>query len=304
MTARRRVRATGGSDEQMAEMDQDQGYGGTVGERLRRTREAKGLTLDDVASQTRVPIRHLRNIEDSNWGELPAITYTIGFARSYANAIGMDGAEVGRELREQLGDESRSARISPQYYDPPDPARVPSRSLAWVAGLLLVALVAAWLLVIRPAITRSGDESAAITPPPAEQQAQAPAQPQAPPPQQAPQNLTGQPVVLVASEAVWFQVNDRAAANRRLYAGQLAAGEQYQVPADAQQPVIRTGRPQVLRAVVGGRDLGPLAPTERTVSNVSLLANDLASALQGQGGAAPGQAQPAAPGGNTSLPMR
>lgn len=282
----------------MADMDQDLGYGGTVGERLRRAREARGLTLDDVATQTRIPIRHLRNIEDSNWSELPAVTYTVGFGRSYANAVGLNGAEVGRELREQLGDSTGGPKVSPAVYDPPDPSRVPSRSITWIAGGLLILLVAVYL-IWRSQLSES-DEQVASAPPPAQEQ---PAQVVQQQPQQpaAPANLTGQQVTLVAAEQVWLQISDRAAGNRRIYQGELSAGQAYQVPADAQQPVIRTGRPQVLTIRVGDRDLGRLAPAERMISNVSLLPNDLAQTLGGAaapgaapapGGGVPGGAQP------------
>jgi cytoskeletal protein RodZ len=265
----------------MAEMDPDTGYGATVGERLRLAREARGLTLEDVANQTRVPIRHLRAIEDSNWDELPAVTYTVGFGRSYAHAVGLDGAEVGRELREQLGDGARGPQVSPAVYAPPDPSRVPSRSLAWMAGLLLVALVAIYL-IWRSQLGDGGDESADPAPAPVEQQAQAPQGE----PQQAP-NLAGQQVTLVATGEVWFRISDRQG-NRRVEDKTLQAQEQYQVPLSIAQPVIATGRPQLLRATVGGRDLGALAPEERRVANMSLLAPDLASALPaGQSATAP-----------------
>lgn len=276
----------------MAQMDQDYGTAGSVGERLRRAREDLGLTLEDVATQTRVPIRHLRAIEDSAWDDLPAVTYTVGFGRSYANAVGLDGSEIGRELRLQLGDGApRGPQVSPSVYAPPDPARVPSRSLAWVAGLLLIVLVAGYLLW-RSSLNDPGDETAEPAPAPAEQQAEAP-QPQ---PQQAaqPQNLTGQQVTLVATEEVWFRISDRQG-NRRVEDKTLRAQEQYQVPLSVTQPVISTGRPQVLRAVVGGRDLGPLGTQERRISNFSLLAPDLATALQSAASGTPTPAPTPAP---------
>ena len=276
----------------MIEMDDDDaGLGNTVGQRLRRAREARGLTLEDVATQTRVPIRHLRAIEDSAWDDLPAVTYTVGFGRSYGNAVGLDGSEVGRELREQLGSGSRGPQVSPSVYAPPDPARVPSRSLAWVAGLLLLVLVAGYLFW-RSSLDDGGDATAQAATAPAEQQAQATeAQPQ-PQPQPAAQDLTGQQVTLVATGEVWFRISDRQG-NRRVEDRTLREGEQYQVPSSIAQPAISTGRPQVLRATVAGRDLGPLAPSERRIASFSLLAQDLAAALQpGQtAGAAPAPAQ-------------
>ena len=256
----------------------------SVGERLQQAREAKGLSLEDVASQTRIPIRHLQHIEREEWDALPAPTYCVGFVRSYANAVGLDGAELGREVRDRLGG-TRTRTAAPEYYEPADPARVPPRSLALVAALLAVLLIAGY------AIWRSTlDDPEA--PPAAEQpqaKAPAPAAPVAPQPAQ-PQSLAGQPVALVATEEVWLRVRD-GSGGAALFQGTLAAGQRFDIPATAQQPVIRTGRPQVLRVVIGGRDLGPLEPVERTVSDLSLRPQDLAARLQG--GAATPPALPA-----------
>ncbi|HEY0117056.1 MAG TPA: helix-turn-helix domain-containing protein [Allosphingosinicella sp.] len=273
----------------MAEAEQDFETGGSVGERLRRAREARGLTLDDVASQTRIPIRHLRSIEDANWQELPAVTYTVGFGRSYANAVGLDGAAIGRELREQLGAGTPTRQVSPEFYDPPDPSRVPSRSLAWVAGLLLVGLVAVYL-IWRSQLGSDDSDQPAPAPQVQQQTEQQVAQPQA-----APQNLAGQQVTLVAVQPVWFRITDRAG-NRRIAERTLQAGEQLQVPLDAQQPVIRTSEPQNVRIQVAGRDLGLLSAERRLVRDQSLLAADLA----GLGGQQPqGQAPGPPPAGPT-----
>lgn len=257
----------------MAEMDHDLGMGASVGERLRHAREARGLTLEDVATQTRVPIRHLRAIEDSNFSELPAVTYTVGFGRSYANAVGLDGPEIGRELREQLGDGTRGPTVSPAVYAPPDPARVPSRSLAWVAGLLLVVLVAGYLFW-RSSLD-ANDTTAEPAPAPVEQQAQAP-QPEAQP---ATPNLAGQPVTLVAVGDVWMSVTDRAN-NRRLFYDTLTTGNRFQIPTDASDPVIQTTNPQNLRVMIADQDRGLLSPTRRPMRNQSLRAADLAGTAQ------------------------
>src|SRR5574338_970935 len=75
----------------------------TVGEQLRAAREEKGLSLEDIAAQTRIPRRHLESLENSDWDALPAPTYTIGFAKSYASAIGLDRTEIGDQLRAEMG---------------------------------------------------------------------------------------------------------------------------------------------------------------------------------------------------------
>src|SRR5829696_81256 len=119
----------GGENRSMAEHVYSEPYETLgIGERLRQAREAKGVSLDELANQTRIPIRHLQHIEREEWDALPAITYCVGFVRSYANAVGLDGADMGRELRDRLGG-IRTRAPAAEYYQPADPSRVPPRSL-------------------------------------------------------------------------------------------------------------------------------------------------------------------------------
>ena len=83
----------------------------TAGERLRAARQEKGLSLEDIAAQTRIPRRHLENLENANWDQLPAPTYTIGFARSYASAVGLERSEIGDQLRAEMGGARTSATL-------------------------------------------------------------------------------------------------------------------------------------------------------------------------------------------------
>ncbi|HEX8640439.1 MAG TPA: RodZ domain-containing protein [Allosphingosinicella sp.] len=246
----------------------------SIGARLQQAREEKGLSLEDVASQTRIPIRHLQHIEREEWDALPAITYCVGFVRSYGNIVGLNGAELGRELRERLGG-TRTRAAAPEYYEPADPARAPPKSLAIIAAVLALALIVGY------AIWRSSLDDPEEAPPAAEGTNIALAAPRpAAPVQQQPQGLAGQPVTLTATEEVWLRITE-GSGGAALFQGTLASGQQFQLPATAQRPVIRTGRPQVLRVSVGARDLGPLEPVERTVADVSLRPEDIGARLQG-----------------------
>ncbi|TMJ16533.1 MAG: DUF4115 domain-containing protein [Alphaproteobacteria bacterium] len=271
----------------MVEADIDQfGTGPTIGERLRVAREAKGMSLDDVARQTRIPIRHLQHIEAGEWDSLPASTYSIGFARSYANAIGMDGPAIGAELREQLGLSRGSSASAPAYYEPADAARVPPRWLAIVAALVAIALVVGYL-VWRNAALGDGSSQSEIATAPAE--APAPTQQAAAPATPAP--VAGGPVVLTATDDVWLRIYE-GNGGPKLYEGTLKSGERYQIPAGAKAPQIMTGRPNVLNVTVGGTAIPPLGPPEKRIKDVSLLGADLAARAQG-GGAAPAAPAPA-----------
>lgn len=258
----------------------DQGHGDpfsarSIGGRLEQAREARGLSLEDIASQTRIPVRHLQHIEREEWDALPAITYCVGFVRSYGNIVGLDGAQLGQELRDRLGG-TRTRAPAPEYYEPADPARVPPKSLAIIAGVLALVLIVGYALW-RSSLDDTEEAPGTV----AATETKAPVARPAAPPQQQPQALTGQPVTLVATEEVWLRITD-ANGGGALFQGTLAAGQRFAVPPTAQRPVLRTGRPQVLRASVGARDLGPIEPAERTVSDVSLRAEDLAARLQGQ----------------------
>jgi cytoskeleton protein RodZ len=257
----------------------------SLGEQLRRAREAKGMSLDDIANRTRIPIRHLQNIERGEWDALPAPTYAIGFTRNYANAVGLDGAVLARALRDDIGGPSHRA-AAPEYYAQADPARVPPRSLAIIAIVIAAMLIAGYLLW-----RRTLDEPPAPAPGPVAEMP-VPERPAAPAPV-TPQAAAGQGVTLVATGEVWLRITE-GPGGATLYSGSMIAGGRFQLPAGARQPVIRTGRPQNLRAEVGGRDLGPLAPVEQVIENVSLRPEDLAARAQGAPPATAPLALPAA----------
>jgi len=263
-----------------------------VGERLRSAREAQGMSLEEVATKTRVPIRHLEHIERGEWDLLPATTYCVGFARSYANAVGLNGSEVGNELREQLGGQSHANKPVPgaALYEPADPARVPPRSLALVAAAIALLLVVGYF-VWRSGKTDETDIDQAEVAAVAASPIIAPTPLAGPPP--APAASTG-PVVLTATEDVWLRVYE-ANGGPRLHEGMLKAGERYEVPATAQRPLIRTGRPDGLRVTVGQTPIPALGPPERAISDVSLLPADLMARAQGGVQAIPSAAGGAAP---------
>jgi len=257
----------------------------SIGDRLRAAREAKKISLNDLASQTRIPIRHLKHIENEEWDALPAPTYTVGFARSYANAVGLNGNEIGAELRERIG-AARPVYDAPQaLYEPADPARVPPKSLAMVAAAIGLLLLVGYLVWRSMAVDGDDVDPAQIATAPAPQvaapqQAQ-PAQPQA-----------SGPVVLSATDEIWLRVYE-GEGGAKLFEGVMKAGDRYEVPATAQNPQIRTGRPQALRVTVGSTEIPPLGEPEQTIDDVSLKAADLVARVQGAPAQAAGAPAPA-----------
>ena len=129
-----------------AELVEDDGVPMTAGERLRQAREASGVSLEEIATTTRIPTRHLESLEAGDFARLPAPTYTIGFAKNFAAAVGLDRAEIGDQLRTEMGG-SRPAMTTPEVFEPADPARAMPKWLifAAIAALILFALLYNWL---------------------------------------------------------------------------------------------------------------------------------------------------------------
>ncbi|HZX80001.1 MAG TPA: helix-turn-helix domain-containing protein [Lysobacter sp.] len=64
--------------------------GAAAGERLKRAREAAGMSLGDASSRLKLPIRALDALERGEWESLGPPVFVRGQARSYARMLGVD----------------------------------------------------------------------------------------------------------------------------------------------------------------------------------------------------------------------
>src|SRR5687767_2071265 len=142
-----------------AEDDGGELFAARVGDRLAAARKAAGLSLEDIVLRTRIPRRHLEMIEAGNHSALPAVTYSAGFVKTYARLVGLDGAELSRDFRAEVS-EVEQVRHSPAPFEPADPARMPSRFLAFVALGIALVLAVAYLVWRGGALT--ADERATL----------------------------------------------------------------------------------------------------------------------------------------------
>ncbi len=114
-----------------------------LGASLRGARENRGLSVQQVAAQTRIPRRHLESLECGDLDAVPAGPYRRGEVLAFAHTVGMDRDEALRQLAHALAPVD-VPRIEPTRQVP---ARVGTMS-GWlmVATLALVAVgaVFAW----------------------------------------------------------------------------------------------------------------------------------------------------------------
>lgn len=84
-----------------------------LGDYLRRTREGKRLSIEDAVEATKVRGRYLQAIEAADYERLPADVYTRGFVRSYADFLGLNGAELTNLYLGSVRDAATSPALEP-----------------------------------------------------------------------------------------------------------------------------------------------------------------------------------------------
>ncbi|MBI1976453.1 MAG: helix-turn-helix domain-containing protein [Candidatus Omnitrophica bacterium] len=86
---------------------------------LKETREAKGLSLEDVSVATKINSRVLGDIESGAFEKLPAEVYVKSFLKEYADFLGLNAQEVLSRYQ-QAPPSSRKKQISvPKEQDVP-----------------------------------------------------------------------------------------------------------------------------------------------------------------------------------------
>lgn len=231
----------------------------TAGHILCRAREAQGLTRAQIAELTKIPERHLLAIEENNFAALPARTYAVGFSRNYARALGVDEVEVVRLVRADLDGAPIDPPARAATFEPGDPARIPSSAFAWLAAILAIGVVIAGF-----AFWRSYYSPAAELPP-----IVADAPPAQPAPSAAVPAPAGQVVFTALEPGVWVKFYD---VGGQLLQKELAQGESYTIPANANGPMLWTARPQALGITIDGKPAPKLSETQITLKDVPVTA--------------------------------
>lgn len=266
------------------------------GAQLRAAREARRLELAHIAAETRIPLRHLEAIEADSFESLPSRTYAIGFARTYAKALGLDDAAIIEAVRAELADGSMRRTTPSVGMEPGDPARLPSAGLAWAAAGAVLILAIGIFAFYNSYFGAGAPPGSLLAPEPAASVAATPA------PVAAAASVPSGPVVFTALEdGIWVRLYEEG--GERLTERTLKAGETIEVPLAARDPRINTGRPDALAVTIGGQAVARLSDQPATISGVPVSA----AALTARGTATPAataSATPAASGGPRAVRRR
>jgi len=85
----------------------------TVAEQLRAAREARGLTVYQVADATKIKTDHVRALDEGNFDAFSAPVFIRGFVRTYATLLHLDVAGVMADLDDELSGTEKFAEPPP-----------------------------------------------------------------------------------------------------------------------------------------------------------------------------------------------
>ena len=110
------------------------------GATLRAARERLGWTLPEMAASLRISLTHLEALEDGHIGQLPGNAYAVGYVRSYANALGLDAAQMVRRFKAEAAEVARKTELT---FPVPMPERgLPAGAVMLVGVVLCIAVYA------------------------------------------------------------------------------------------------------------------------------------------------------------------
>jgi cytoskeleton protein RodZ len=115
---------------------------GNFGERLKRERELREVSPNEVVVATRISLRFLEALENEDWGKLPGGVFNRGFVRAIARYLGLDEENLLAEYDLARGDQSAETPPAPENRIPSPPKWV-VLALALATLALIAALVAA-----------------------------------------------------------------------------------------------------------------------------------------------------------------
>jgi len=117
------------------------GLMGSFGENLRREREMRGVTLQEISAATKISVRFLKSIENEEFSRLPGGIFSRSFVRAYARYLGLDEDPLLEEYQQAA---NSKADVDLTQLSPPRafsrPQR-PSRHALW-AVVVAVGLLA------------------------------------------------------------------------------------------------------------------------------------------------------------------
>jgi cytoskeleton protein RodZ len=205
----------------------------SIGETLRRARDERGLTLDEIASRTRINRKYLEAIERGDREAIPGGFFYKSFIRQYVGVVGDKDSRLADEIARVMASEEPAVPSEPDDQilkamaaNPPPERLTRSRNVSTTTYFVLLILALAgssglymWWHRGQQAQT-AGETPSAQKP---EQRAEAPMAPQPVALSKLPAAVPGEFTLdIEAIEPTWFQV---VSDGKMVFTGVLKPGE-------------------------------------------------------------------------------
>jgi cytoskeleton protein RodZ len=247
--------------------------GPTPGAALAAQRERAGLSVEDVAAETRIRATVVRAIERDEYGPCGGEVYARGHIKSIAHVVGADADELVHQFDQRYGRQPPRLSVTP-ISTIGEPVREVTRKATktapkWPAAAIGVLALVVVLLAVSWVVGRNGDHAtpranATGAPPiattqPAPTTTPPPATTTQPPPSTAPVPAGITVHVAITKESSWVRV--RSSKGQELYQGILRPGD----TKDFHDPTalsLRFGNAPAVELTVNGTKVGVPCNTE------------------------------------------
>ncbi|MEQ8702093.1 MAG: DUF4115 domain-containing protein [Bauldia litoralis] len=121
-----------------------------VGAELAAARRRKGLSVETLAADLNIRAAFVSALEAGRYSDLPGLPYAIGYVRSIADHLGLDGEAFARKLKDEQGDSYVAPTLSLPEPEEIHEGGAPKALLAAVSIALGTLAYGGWILYSQP----------------------------------------------------------------------------------------------------------------------------------------------------------
>ncbi|MEZ5813320.1 MAG: DUF4115 domain-containing protein [Alphaproteobacteria bacterium] len=259
-----------------------------VGEILRRTRQHYNQSIQDIEYALRIRASQIEAIESGDLKALPGKVYAVGFVRSYAEFLGLDGDKIVKLFKTQAAGQEPETEL--YFPAPASEGQLPPWWITLTCIFAAIAILAFWfgesrqqreiVETIPPVPPAMQAEESVVSP---ASSSAAPAAESAPEVETEAENEAKQEediikekpakgIILNIRENSWVEIRDKQ--GKAMLSRVLKAGDQYYVP-DRPDLTISIGNAGGVEIEVDGQKLRQLGETGKVLRRLSLDAQYL-----------------------------
>lgn len=240
-----------------------------IGQDLKRERELRGISLEEIADATKINIRFLRALEEDQFDVLPGKFFTRGIIREYAKYLGLEEESVLNKYHDALIILDQSEKQDKQALPPPSPMNIQNVVRLTAFGAAIIAVLIALFFIFK------GEEAPApIQPPPPEKIVQKKAMTPSTEPERAEKTQQDIPelnINILFQQDTWIQVT---ADGEQIYEGIKLPGGKLQVIA-REELVIDVGNAGGLTYTLNSQKGKPFGPPGAVEKGIRITHNNL-----------------------------